>query len=608
MKRNRLALAVALFSLGLGACSNQDTAAVAPETASVETSTTVPAEKKTDEQTEATTSAVQTAAEKIPEGVAYQNIFFDHSAEIAAYQAKSTTFTTPKATVTALTVEASGGATGTMLVPSVVADKSSDYYLNTYVAGAELTFRGEIQSAYVAAGNGKKRELTVTDGAVSVTPKPVIAGEADDEIITIITTDGSEYRIHTIHELMAQLDITKNGETAAGAYSFAIDKFLIRLDTQGQILYYRNVGCIEAGMVENFKAQDTDEGRFYTYFAELKPSWRNVNGGYSSGMYVIMDENFKEIEYVTLMPNDDNNHTHGEGYLDQHEFVMLGKDHWLSLSYTPVYVENIPEGGIDGGNTGYVHAGIIQEVKDGAVIQEINTTDYEIFYRTAMECGDYETSTDQGTPDDTKDYVHVNSVAVDPKDNNLIVSMRHQYAVYKFDRTTGALLWTLGGQENEFSGLDDIVDENGNLFVGQHDAKYVDPAIAGNDSTITVFDNHTDFQKNLTRTIEFVLDEENKTATVSEVINGADLDGDSGKLHWATHCGSIIKHSKDSVLIGWGLHGIFDNNPEMASKHPVFSDYNPETGAVTFELCVNRNPLVESHEACFSYRTYKNAD
>lgn len=609
MKKVSFFIAVLSLSTCLWACNaNQEavapTSAVSvPETAAVETSGVTAAESVSGEND----ILLPDPAGSVPEGVEYQNIYFDYSSEIAAYGAKDTAFTMPQSPVAALTAEDQNRATGVILVPSVQADCANDYYLNAYVAGNELTFRGDIKSAVHQNGSGEAEELVVKDGSVTVVPGAIQADEPVDEMIVITLSDNSEYRIHTVHELMAGMDIVNNGKADPGVYTFAVDKFLLRVNTAGEIIYYRNAGCIAEGMVENFKAQDTADGRFYSYFVELKPEWRNANGGFSSGMYVVMDQEYREIDYVTLKANEDVNHTHGEGYLDQHEFVMLGKAHWLSLSYNPVKVENIPEGGIDGGKTGYVHAGIIQEVQDGKVVSEINTTDYELFYGSALECSDYENSTDQASADDVKDYVHVNSVAVDPKDGNLIVSMRHQYAVYKFDRETGEILWILGGTKNQFGGLEDVTDEKGNLFIGQHDAQYVDAAVAGNDSTITVFDNHTNFQNNDTRTIEFVLDEE-KLMAAATVIQGSALDEKSGKLHWATHCGSIKHDSKDSVLIGWGLHAIFDNDPEMAPKHPVFTDYQPETDEIAFELNVSRNPLIESHEACFSYRTYKNRE
>lgn len=579
-----------LLSVEISACNNK------PDDVEIQTGLEEDLEKKESETI------------KTPEGIAYQNIFFDYANEISEDSAKSTEFTTPEKLKIDITVVDQNGATGVQLVGAVEESNTIDYYMNAYVAGNELTFSGDIQSAFRQIGSEPATEIEVTESSIKLIPNQINADEPVDEVITITLTDGIVYKIHTVSELIADMDITANGEADKGVYTFAIDKFLIRVNTEGNIVYYRNVGCIGTDlMAENFMAQDTEDGRFYTYYVELKPEWRNANGGFSSGMYVVMDENYSEVNYITLNANEDKNHSHGEGYLDQHEFVMLGANHWIALSYTPMFVENLPGNGIDGGNTGYVYAGIIQEVENGQIIQEINTVDYEIFYQSALECNDFKNSTDQGTADDFKDYVHVNSVAIDPKDGNYIISMRHQYAVYKFNRETGELMWTLGGTQNEFSGLDDVIDEEGNLFIGQHYVKYVDSAVVGNDSTITVFDNHTSFEENLTRTLEIVLDEEAKTATATAtVIQGSDLDAMTQKVHWATHCGSVEHQSDTSVIIGWGLHGIFANNPDTVNNQAVFTDYNPDSNTVVFELCVKRNPLLEAHEGCFSYRTYKN--
>ena len=64
-------------------------------------------------------------------------------------------------------------------------------------------------------------------------------------------------------------------------------------------------------------------------------------GGFSSGYYLVMDENYTDIDEATLAANDDEKHYHGQGYLDQHEFVVLGKDHYINLSYTPVLAEDV---------------------------------------------------------------------------------------------------------------------------------------------------------------------------------------------------------------------------------------------------------------------------
>jgi hypothetical protein len=101
-------------------------------------------------------------------------------------------------------------------------------------------------------------------------------------------------------------------EPEAGVYTFALDKILLRVNTEGKIVYYRDMGCAGENMTENFQPQDTQDGRFYTYFAELNPEMRNSKGGFSSGMYVVMDENYKEIDYITMLANDEEENTHGE--------------------------------------------------------------------------------------------------------------------------------------------------------------------------------------------------------------------------------------------------------------------------------------------------------
>ena len=79
--------------------------------------------------------------------------------------------------------------------------------------------------------------------------------------------------------------------------------------------------------------RDTLDGdRYYSAFVELEPDFRNSNGGFSSGFYLVMDENYQDIDKAVLEANDSENQNHGQGYLDQHEFLVLGEDHYILLS------------------------------------------------------------------------------------------------------------------------------------------------------------------------------------------------------------------------------------------------------------------------------------
>ena len=53
-------------------------------------------------------------------------------------------------------------------------------------------------------------------------------------------------------------------------------------------------------------------------------------------------------------------------------------------------------------------------------------------------------------PADPWDYFHVNAITIDPTDNNLVISGRNACACYKVDRSTGRVIWKLGGKHSDF--------------------------------------------------------------------------------------------------------------------------------------------------------------
>lgn len=592
----------------------------------------------------------------------YSNVNFDFADEIAAL--KEQVPLVPQAADIPLSVSEAGGASGMVLVPSVQDGHEQDYYLNAYVAGSELTFIGS--QAIQSAESSVTGILDVTGDSFTLTPAAIQAEKPADEVITVTMEDGNVYRIHTVHELMPILTIptAQVSESNKGVYDFAVDKFFLRVSTEGELIYYRNMNCVGESMAENFASQVTDDGTFFTGFVELRVELRNVNGGYSSGLYLVMDDHYTDVDTLTLLPNQEANHTHGEGYLDQHEFLVLGEDHYLTLSYTPLEVNNLPDTvtGVDGTSTAYVWAGIFQEVKDGEVVAEINTTDYPLLYETAIEKRNYAGSTDQGIDTTTgqgdpvfslaegwQDYVHPNSLdytlKADGSVDKLLVSMRDQCAVYQFDMASGAIEWILGGKASTFTGYEDFTstrkDEEGTKFTaltyGQHFARYTnknaDHTLDGN-PVISVFDNQTGdapflmqppaptMAPTLTRTFVAELDPAAGTAQIIDVINGTDLNQLSDGYHIASHCGSVQYDDDTAVVIGWGLHSVVDTIGAQAPQgtisdtgyedlrqgsRPIFTEYDMTTGEITFELYADRNPLIQTHEALFSYRTYKTA-
>ncbi|MCD8230263.1 MAG: aryl-sulfate sulfotransferase [Clostridiales bacterium] len=653
MKKKVLAAMSVLLSMSLlaaGCGSTDSTGGSDSAAAGSEAEAEVSAEAEAEEEEE-----VVSVAE-----IDYTNINYDFSEDIA--EERAAIQIVPDAADIDLSVADENGATGVVLSASVDETNTTDYYLNAMVAGNALVFTSE-NSGIASASSSVSGDLAVEDGAVTVVPSAMVVAEATDEVFTFTLEDGTTYNVHTWNELLPYFEVTGDGvsEDNAGVYSFAIDKFMLRVNTDGELVYYRNMNCVgEEIMAENFATQETADGTYYTTFVELRPEYRNSNGGFSSGFYLVMDANYADADEVTLLANTEENHTHGQGYLDQHEFVVLGANHYLTLSYTPQLVENLPDGveGLDGGNTAYVWAGVFQEIQDGEVLNEICTTDYPMLYESAVEKIDYANSTDEGTyvtinneevfstGDGWMDYVHPNSLDytldADGNIDKLLVSMRDQCAVYQFDFSTGAMEWILGGKASTITGYEDYTstrtDDNGEEFTAltyaQHYARYTNKNEDGTlteDPIISIFDNQTGTAPfitvvdppTLTRTLKVAIDEDAQTAVVSDVINGTDLNEKSEKYHIASHCGSVDYFNSTSVVIGWGLHGVIDNLgayvPEgtitdagyddlRQGSRPVFTEYDMENDSITFELSVTRNVNITSSEAMFSYRTYKTAE
>ncbi|MBR3245410.1 MAG: aryl-sulfate sulfotransferase, partial [Parasporobacterium sp.] len=545
-----------------------------------------------------------------PSDIDYAKVEFDYADQIASEMAAVKMV--PDAAAIELTAASATGISGSVLVPSIDSANTTDYYMNAYLAGDAINFAGGIASAESSV-NGA---LPVADGALSYVPAAIDGKTLSDEVITFTMNSGAAYKVHMIPECFPKLEITGEGVAAdnAGVYTIALDKFMIRVNTDGEIIYFRNMGQVgEELMAENFAPQPMADKQYYSAFVELHPEFRNANGGFSSGFFLVMNENYQDIDQVTLAPNDDENHKHGAGYLDQHEFLVMGDNHYMLLSYTPLLVSNLPDSlaGIDGESKAFVWAGIMQEVQDGKVISEINTADYPLLYESAVEKIDYAGSTDKGVTvvvgqnevfslaDGIQDYTHVNSIdyTLDPDGtaDKILVSMRDQSAVFQFDIDEGNLEWILGGKASTLTGFDEYTekrtDDNGAEFnaltFGQHFARYTNKAadgtISGN-TEISLFDNHTGVAPfltvmkpaTLTRVFKASIDESADTATISDVVNGIDLNAKTGKYHNASHCGSVQYDDNTSVVIGWGLHGVIDNFgpfiPEGTMKDAGFDD------------------------------------
>jgi hypothetical protein len=155
------------------------------------------------------------------------------------------------------------------------------------------------------------------------------------------------------------------------------------------------------------------------------------------------------------------------------------------------------------------------------------------------------------------DIVHWNSIAPAGSDA-VVASFRNLDAVYKIRKSTGEVVWKLGGTRTPES-LTTIGDFRSYTFGAQHDARLLP------DGTLTVFDNRSRLSDPMPRAVRFRIDAQARTATMIESINDP-------AVHKSECCGSARRLPNGDWLIDWG----------QARDHPI-GGYEPN-GDRTFLL------------------------
>lgn len=287
----------------------------------------------------------------------------------------------------------------------------------------------------------------------------------------------------------------KNGPDEAGPGQ---DGCMI-LDNDGQPVWL-NLLRNEYFDVMDFKAQTYKGEKVLTW-------WVGHHTGYGQGVYVIADSSYRELKRLSA----------GNGLKgDHHEFLITPQDTALITIYNKVGMDLTSVGGpVDG----TVLDGIVQEIdiESGEVIFEWHSLEH------------VELSEPRIRP---YDHLHTNSIAIFDKDH-LLISSRAKSTVYKVDRTTGEVVWRLGGERSDFE------MGPGTRFALQHDAR------PHPDGTITIFDNGSPSTVEQSRGIVVEVDEDAMRATLVREYTHPD------ELFSATQ-GSMQILPNRNVFVGWG--------------------------------------------------------
>jgi len=139
------------------------------------------------------------------------------------------------------------------------------------------------------------------------------------------------------------------------------------------------------------------------------------------------------------------------------------------------------------------------------------------------------------------DAFHCNSVDVDAT-GNLLLSSRHASAVYYIDKTSGTILWKLGGTAYNKDGatLIAVTGDSEGTFSMQHDVRF-----APTTGHVTMYDDHgAPGAMGVARGIEYAVDVGARTATVAFQSLG------SGP---SLAEGSFRRYTDGHSVIAWGL-------------------------------------------------------
>jgi hypothetical protein len=284
------------------------------------------------------------------------------------------------------------------------------------------------------------------------------------------------------------------------------------LDPRGNLVWFLPYPVSRNTLITDFRVQTLAGQPVLTW-------WQgNTNAGHGRGEGVIWDRNYRQIATV-----------HAANGLDMglHELLITPHGDAYIGAPSPVHLPGVGKPAVDS---------VVQEIdtKTGAVLFEWHAMDH------VPLSASYFTPKNPGR---IFDPYHLNSIALD-RDGNLIISLRNTSAVYKVDRQTGRVIWTLGGKQSSFK------MGPGTSTWGQHNA-VVQP-----DGSLTLFDDGAGPPKvhTYSRGVRESLNGGSMTATLIRQYNHAPAIS-------ADFEGGVQMLPDGEAFIGWG-------------QQPYFSEYN----------------------------------
>jgi hypothetical protein len=251
----------------------------------------------------------------------------------------------------------------------------------------------------------------------------------------------------------------------------------------------------------------------------------------------------------------------GDWWPNPHEIRPLANGHFVEFTTTPQtgmdltgFNVMLPDGGTQsyGPDTTMLPCTILEVDPEGKVVWTWVGTDH-IDPVKDNELAELLSAGGMNLPDP----YHCNSIDVDPANQNLLVSSREEDSIFYIDRSTGAVLWKMGGSDLTKDHAQYIPLAPADTFQLQHDARLMpgwSPTCGGQ---ITLFDDEWS-----------VLGIPSRAVVYNVTLNGNKPNGEKcgtvgATLAWqyrgtktAAGMGSFRITSDGSRIIGWGHGGV----------------------------------------------------
>jgi hypothetical protein len=337
-----------------------------------------------------------------------------------------------------------------------------------------------------------------------------------------------------------------------------IPNYLMILDNSGNPVFYKKLDTA----AYDFKKQPNGN---LTYFASKTQKYYELNSNYQ-----LVDS------FVC-----------GNGYsTDLHELRLYNNRHAFLMSYDPQRV-NMAE---------LYPRGDSNAIVVGLIVQELDENKNVIFQWRSWDYFNILDAKHTSFIDHVIDYVHGNAIDL-CADGNIMISSRHLDEITKINRNTGAIIWRLGGKNNQFTYLNES-----HHFSHQHAVRELP------NGNITLFDNgnyyeivdpiHGRPEAPYSRVVEYRLNTQTMEVTkVWEYVNEPRTYGFA--------MGYAERLPNGNTVIGWGA-----GNPAItevdAQGNKVFELSLPQNQVSYRALKDSWNPVPFGNELPKNYTLYQN--